>query len=252
MGRISPQSSQTERSTTVRFAHVDAAGIVFYPRYIELLMRLFPDSPLASPPYSMQLEFRRPNHLGDRLDVVLEGDDESWRFSGALNGVEHFSLRSIAVDSEPLPVDAHRPGDAAFRTDVETIGEWSVTSDGHLHLSRYFELVSNAVEEWFESVLEEPFSDLHIGKRIGIPTVRFRTRCRELPRVTDSVEMWLRPTKTGAKSMVLTSWLVRGGECIVETEQVIVFVRMRADGFDSIDIPDDIRARVMEITNVAA
>ena len=42
--------------------------------------------------------------------------------------------------------------------------------------------------------------------------------------------------------MTLTSWLVRGDECLVENEQVVVFVRMLENGYESIPIPDDVRA----------
>jgi acyl-CoA thioesterase FadM len=35
--------------------------------------------------------------------------------------------------------------------------------------------------------------------------------------------------------------MVRGDECLVETEQVIVFVRMQENGFETIEIPEYVR-----------
>lgn len=74
--------------TMVRFAHVDAAGIVFYPRYFEMLnaaveewfgqrlgrgfRELHLDDRIGTPTVSLQCEFVAPASLGDRLDVTIE------------------------------------------------------------------------------------------------------------------------------------------------------------------------------------
>ena len=42
--------------------------------------------------------------------------------------------------------------------------------------------------------------------------------------------------------MTFRSWLVSGDECLVENEQVVVFVRMLPGGYESIGIPDDLRS----------
>jgi hypothetical protein len=39
---------------------------------------------------------------------------------------------------------------------------------------------------------------------------------------------------------------VSDGRCLVQNEQVVVFVRMLADGYQSIAIPDDIRSVLLE------
>ncbi len=236
-----------ERSATVRFSHVDAAGIVFYPRYFEMLLCHFDDPPFKETPFAMRTDFRRPNRLGDRLRIVYERDDaaDAWAFSGRLADVEHFSIRSLPPHERRLEATAHRAELDAYRTAARTVGDSVSGRDGRLHLSRYFEYVSDAVELWFEDMLDMPFRDLHVDGRVGIPTVRFVTRCRELPEAGRAVSMWLRPSRVGGKSLAFTSWLVReDGECLVENEQVIVFVRMAPDGFHSIAVPDNIRSRL--------
>jgi len=42
--------------------------------------------------------------------------------------------------------------------------------------------------------------------------------------------------------MTFRSWLVSDGECLVENEQVVVFVRMLPGGYESIEIPDYARS----------
>lgn len=71
----------------VRFAHVDAAGIVFYPRYFEMLnacledyfseavgidfARIHLDRRLGLPTVRLETEFVAPSRLGDQLDFAL-------------------------------------------------------------------------------------------------------------------------------------------------------------------------------------
>jgi 4-hydroxybenzoyl-CoA thioesterase len=72
----------------VRFQHCDPAGIVFYPRYVEMVNATVEDwfaeavgtsfaqlhGPLRSaiPAVSLSLEFKAPTRLGEMLDLVLE------------------------------------------------------------------------------------------------------------------------------------------------------------------------------------
>ena len=71
----------------IRFNHVDAAGIVFYPRYFELLnacvedwfaamgsdfRTLHLDHRLGTPTVRLEVEFTAPASLGDLLEIALE------------------------------------------------------------------------------------------------------------------------------------------------------------------------------------
>ena len=71
----------------VRFAHVDAAGIVFYPRYFELVNAVIEDyfaervgvdfatmhgmRRIGVPTVALDADFTSPSRLGDRLDFAL-------------------------------------------------------------------------------------------------------------------------------------------------------------------------------------
>lgn len=72
----------------VRFAHVDPAGIVFYPRYFEMLNAAVEDyfesaigvsfaemhrgQGLGVPTVKLEVDFKAPSRLGDRLAFELE------------------------------------------------------------------------------------------------------------------------------------------------------------------------------------
>jgi 4-hydroxybenzoyl-CoA thioesterase len=73
-------------TVVVRFAHVDAAGIVFYPRYLEMLngaieeyfadlgvdfRTMHLDRRLGVPTVRLEADFVHPSRLGDRLAFTL-------------------------------------------------------------------------------------------------------------------------------------------------------------------------------------
>ena len=231
-----------QRAVTIRFAHIDGAGVVFYPRYFELLAQAFPELEVFEPPFAIHTEFLRPNYLGDELDVSFESDAGEWTFRGRLSGKEHFivkSLPDIAKEEGAAPR-------AAFTTDVMAIEPWMTDATTRLQFSRYFELLSFAVEEWFADSLDMTFRKLHGEHDAGIPTVLMHTRCRDLPRLGDVVEIRIAPTKVGTASLTYTSWMLRGDECLLANEQTIVFIRREGRQFHSIRIPDALRERLQE------
>jgi len=76
-----------ETTADIRFAHVDAAGIVFYPRYFEMLNAAVEDwftqelgvdfrtmhqeRAIGVPTVHVSADFQAPSVLGDRLTVRL-------------------------------------------------------------------------------------------------------------------------------------------------------------------------------------
>lgn len=235
------------RCATIRFPQTDPAGIVFYPRYFELVFRHFPGLPFARPPLAIRTHFLRPNRLGDELMLECRHDPDrgDWSVTGRMNGADCFTMESRPV-LPSLPADAHRPERPAFTSDAGELNSWALDQHGRLHLSRYFEFLNMAIEEWLEDVLELKFHEMHVGRKVGIPTVQFDTRVAALPAAGERLSIWIRPTEIGSRALTFTSWLVKNGRCLVQNEQVVVFVRMLADGYESIAIPDDIRSVLLE------
>lgn len=233
-----------EQTVTIRFSHIDIAGIVFYPRYFEILSELFTDLPFADPPFAMQTNFLKPNYLGDEVRITF--DKDNWSFTGRADGAEHFTIKALPPDESALDVSAHRPELPAFQADPMLISPWASDCTGHLQVSRFYELLNFAVEQWFARSLDLPFRVLHSEHGWGTPTVILRTRCRELPRAGESISIWIRPTAIGTKSLKYTCWLVRGDECLLENEQTIVFIKVNGLKFESMPIPDELRRHLQE------
>lgn len=232
------------RAVTIRFPQVDPARIVFYPRYFEMVYRHFPELPLEQPPFAIRTRFLKPNQLGDCLELCLTPGREAhtWRVEGQMNGEVCFSMES-SRDTAAIAAECDASRSPAFETEPQTILGWIAGPNRQMQLSRYFEFVNIAIEEWFESTLEAHFHEVHVGQDVGIPTAQFMTWCRRLPDVGETVTTGLEPLRLGRKSMTFRSYLLAGDECLVVSEQVVVFVRMLAAGYETIEMPDDIRAR---------
>ena len=250
-----PEEGQATRrkAVTIRFPQVDPARIVFYPRYFEMVYRQFPELPLEQPPFAIRTRFLKPNQLGDRLELCLipGGEPHRWRVEGRMHDEVCFSMDSSA-DTAAIDVECDAPRSLAFETVPQTVLGWIAGPSRQMQLSRYFEFVNIAIEEWFEDTLEAHFHEVHVGQDVGIPTAQFMTWCRRLPDVGETVTVGLEPLRLGRKSMTFRSYLLAGDECLVVSEQVVVFVRMLASGYETIAMPDDIRARFAAAMSGAA
>jgi 4-hydroxybenzoyl-CoA thioesterase len=237
-----------EQSITIRFSHIDDASIVFYPRYFEILAELFADPPFATMPFAMRTDFLKPNILGDQITISFESTPSSgdWLFTGRMGDAKHFTIASLPAGERELDPSAHRPDEPAFKSDAMLIAPWTTDCTGYLQVSRYYELQNAAVEQWFPRTLATSFHEFHVTNRYGMPTVVMRTKCRILPRVGETVRMWIRPTKIGKQSITYTCWMVRDDECLLQNDQTIVFVKVEGQSFRTIPIPEGMRERLQD------
>lgn len=98
------------RQELIRFQHCDPAGIVFYPRYVEMINATVEDwfdhigmgfaeihgvMDAAIPVASLAVDFRAPSRLGERLDFGLE-------------------VRRLGNTSVDLGIEASLEGEARF------------------------------------------------------------------------------------------------------------------------------------------
>lgn len=101
----------------VRFAHIDAAAIVFYPRYFEFLNGAVEDwfaamghnfhglhmrRQLGVPTVSLQCDFQAPSELGDILDIAIEprrigGSSCAYDFRMSAGGQQRISGSGVLV-----------------------------------------------------------------------------------------------------------------------------------------------------------
>jgi 4-hydroxybenzoyl-CoA thioesterase len=105
------------RPIPVEFNHCDPAGIVFYPRYFEMVNSLVENFFLEDVGYSfarmmaegsgvptarIEANFRAPSRLGDRLEFVLEvarvgQTSVTFAIAAGCSGVHRFDLELVLV-----------------------------------------------------------------------------------------------------------------------------------------------------------
>lgn len=133
--------------TNVRFAHVDAAGIVFYPRFFEMLNAAVEDwfaeafgrsfatlhltDRIGTPTVSLQCDFVHPAMLGQALEVMLEPENVSARsctlaFRIAAEGTLCLTGKVVLVcmdldrkAARPWPAPIHQAMIVAARSDSD-------------------------------------------------------------------------------------------------------------------------------------
>ena len=234
--------SSITRNFRVRFSQIDAARVIYYPRYLEIVADAFPEAKMDEAPFDVAIRFLQSNRLGDEIEMHLQNRPDGWSASGRMD-VEHFSvaLTRRSGDERAQPYASEL---ASFETEAHMLRDWMCGPTGHLHLSRYYELISDAIERWFESSVGMTFKELHFAREFGIPTVQMDTRCNSLPQRGETVTMGLRPVSVGASAVQLTTWLAGAGNIMLETSQVLVFVELDDDKIKTVRIPDALRARI--------
>jgi 4-hydroxybenzoyl-CoA thioesterase len=106
------------KQAVVRFAHVDAAGIVFYPRYFEMVNAaledffaqaigvdfrvLHVDRRIGVPTVKLDSEFMAPSRLGDVLDIAITvervgGSSATLRYDFSCAGTARLVVRCVIV-----------------------------------------------------------------------------------------------------------------------------------------------------------
>ena len=104
---------------------------------------------------------------------------------------------------------------------------------------RYFEMINDTVEEFFDSVLNYSFHDMHPVN--GVPTAQIEATFVAPSRLGDTLEVDLKVTKLGNSSMTLAFDAHCGDERRFLAKSVLVYI----DGHGkSLAWPDSIRNAV--------
>ena len=120
---------------------------------------------------------------------------------------------------------------------------------GIVYFPRFFDLLHQAMEEWFTFGLEERFADFIVKKRLGIPTVGTKVDFVGPARFGDLLRIELRVLKLGRRSIEFGIDAFVGEQpCFKARHTVCCFSQ---DTFKAVPIPDDLRGR-MEDYVVAA
>jgi 4-hydroxybenzoyl-CoA thioesterase len=111
---------------------------------------------------------------------------------------------------------------------------------GIVFYPRYFEMLNNVVEEWFEDFLGVSFAQLHGERHSGIPTVSLQADFKKPSRLGDVVTFRYGIEKLGGSSLT-ARFEIHGPDGLrLSGQQVLVHVDIKA--MKPTPFPDDLRA----------
>ncbi|GAA5232242.1 acyl-CoA thioesterase [Verticiella sediminum] len=112
---------------------------------------------------------------------------------------------------------------------------------GIVFYPRYFELINDLVETWFETGVGVSFHELHVARRMGIPTVSVQCDFRAVSRWDDRLRQRLHLTRLGNASLQAQVEFA-GDAGDVRLCAHIVLVTIDLDTMRSAPLPQDMRA----------
>ena len=228
-------------SHIIRFSQIDGAGIVYYPRYFEMLADSFPEQFALSCPAHIEISFHHPVRLGEQLLLEAKAELQSNEFNVTGRSGEQlcFELRKTGLKS---PIVAAWPvSPNSFVREAEIRG-WMTGAEGRMQLGRCYELTAVLMEEWFSVSLKCPFATLQSADGALVPTVKLQTEVQELPLQGDTVQVCLVVLHIGRSSLGLGMTVSREGQLLVQSRQTIVFVAHQNDQLKPVQIPPHLLA----------
>ncbi len=113
---------------------------------------------------------------------------------------------------------------------------------GIVYYPRLFDLLHNAMEDWFTYGLEERFADLLMKRQLGTPTVSTRADFLSPARFGDLLRIELAVSRLGRSAIELRYEAFIGDRAVLRADHTIcVFSR---ETHRALPIPDDLRARM--------
>ena len=107
---------------------------------------------------------------------------------------------------------------------------------------RYFEIINQVIEDWFDQGLGCDYEELHGKRGLGIPTVRIECEFARPSRLGEVLEFRLEVERIGTASFAVRIVGWRDEELRLRDRQVLVFASIETN--EPVQIPEDIRARM--------
>jgi 4-hydroxybenzoyl-CoA thioesterase len=95
---------------------------------------------------------------------------------------------------------------------------------GIVFFPRYFEMLNGVVEDWFAGPLEASFRELHLERRVSVPTAAAEARFIAPSRLEDDLTFSLTVTRLGGASCGLRHRISAGDQLRFKATQTIVHV----------------------------
>jgi 4-hydroxybenzoyl-CoA thioesterase len=97
---------------------------------------------------------------------------------------------------------------------------------GIIFYPRYFEMVNQTVEEWFDLSLGYSFAQMHVADGLGVPSVSIAAEFSSPSRLGDKLTWSLALTKLGRTSAHVRVHAHCGDELRIEATPVLVCIRL--------------------------
>ena len=119
---------------------------------------------------------------------------------------------------------------------------------GIVFFPRYFEMLNGVVEDWFAGPLQVSFRELHVNRRVSVPTAAVEARFIAPSRLEDELTFALTVTRLGRSSCSLRHRISAGGALRFEASQTLVYVGL---SLKPEPWPEDLRARMANYLETA-
>jgi 4-hydroxybenzoyl-CoA thioesterase len=119
---------------------------------------------------------------------------------------------------------------------------------GIVFFPRYFEMLNGVVEDWFAGPLQVSFRELHVNRRVSVPTAAVEARFIAPSRLEDELTFALTVTRLGRSSCSLRHRISAGGTLSFEASQTFVYVGL---SLKPEPWPEDLRARMANYLETA-
>jgi 4-hydroxybenzoyl-CoA thioesterase len=101
-----------------------------------------------------------------------------------------------------------------------------VDAAGIVFYPRYFEMLNAAVEEWFAASTGCGFADLHLDRRLGVPTLKIDSRFIAPSRLGDRLAITVTVESLGRTSCTVAYRITCGDEDRVQASAVLVCMNL--------------------------
>ena len=115
---------------------------------------------------------------------------------------------------------------------------------GQVYFPRFFDLLHDAMEDWFNTGLQERFADLLMNQQLGTPTVATQCDFISPARFGDILVIELGIVRLGNSSIELEfNASVDGRACLKCRHTICMFSKLTAK---AVSIPDALRERMQQ------
>jgi 4-hydroxybenzoyl-CoA thioesterase len=121
---------------------------------------------------------------------------------------------------------------------------------GIVYFVHFFDMVSGVVEDWFREVVELPFQEMHLERRVGFPIVNTGCEFYRPTELGDTLVLELGIAKLGRSSIeFVVKGSVKGEDKFLARHKVAM---VSLDSWRALPIPEDLRARMAPYATIAA